>query len=53
MYVFLSIKVIKVITIFFVLRYAIFDLPDAFNQMGIDLYGRFEKNDNILPLKKN
>ena len=23
------------------LRYAILDLPDAFNQMGIDLYGRY------------
>ena len=30
---------VKVITIS-LLRYAIFDLPDAFNQMGIDLYGR-------------
>ena len=25
-------------------RYAILDLPDAFNQMGIDLYGRWRRN---------
>ena len=39
-FIYKVIKVIKVITTFSLPRYAIFDLPDAFNQMGIDLYGR-------------